>query len=135
MGIAGLGFAGDREAAFGGEEGGLVGLHGAVEILALDTACDELIAEAFVAFDFKEGVNDRVAIELFDDVGGLPAVPGLVGELLDALGGFAGEEGNGQMTDADSGEASSGGLGVGGHRGESVRLYQLLLLRALREAM
>ncbi len=91
VGGAGLGFAGDEEAAFGGEEGGLVGLHSAVEILALDAAGNELVAEAFVAFDFKKSVDNHVAIELFDDVSGLPTVPDLVGELLDALDGFAGE--------------------------------------------
>ncbi len=99
--VTGLGFAGDEEAAFGGGEGGLVGFAGAIEVIGLNAAGDELIAEAFVAFDFEEGVDDHVAIELFDDVLGLPAIPDLIGDLLDAIDGLAGEEGNGDMADAN----------------------------------
>jgi hypothetical protein len=63
----------------------MIGGLGAANILRLDAAANEVIKESFITLELKKSVNDRVAVELLYDVLGVPLLPNLTGEVLDAL--------------------------------------------------
>ena len=76
----------------GGADGGVVSGFGVANVLSLNAAADEVVEETLVALQLKKSVNDGVAIELFDDTGGLPFVADLSDELLEPLNCLAGQE-------------------------------------------
>ena len=84
-------FAGDFERPFGGADGGVVRRFGAADIFGLDAATDEVIEKPLIPFELEERVDDGIAIELFDDVRGMPLFPYLTREVLDSLDCLAGQ--------------------------------------------